>query len=347
MALLNFFHDHHYFYLFSFILAFVMSFIFCPIFRAIAIRYNIFDHPDADIKIHQFATPYLAGASIALAFILSLIIFYLLSPDQLGLNPTSLIIFSGGLIIVALGLVDDIIKGGLSFKIKFAIQFIVSTVFVLFGMQTHFVQADWLFYPFAIIWLIGIMNAINIIDMMDGLAGSTIIIASLGFLLISLPAEAIYIKLSAALLAGSTLGYLPFNFSKKNKMFMGDTGSLLAGYILGVLSLSTHYSSHHAYILAPVLILGVPIFDTLFVMLLRYRKGISPFRGSKDHSAMRLEKMGYTRYSIVLIAAATSVSLCGCAWLTTQVGIYESLSICTFALILFYLTGTWLAKVKI
>src|SRR5581483_9231856 len=97
-------------------------------------------------------------------------------------------------------------------------------------------------------------------------------------------------------------------------------GSLFIGYVLAALSMGTSYTTfHNAGVLAPILILGVPLYDTFFVMLIRYRKGLSPFLGSRDHFALRLEKMGFSRPQIVVIAVVASIILSTFAWLTTRI----------------------------
>jgi UDP-GlcNAc:undecaprenyl-phosphate GlcNAc-1-phosphate transferase len=257
-------------------------------------------------------------------------------------------IFFGGSLILLLGLVDDIVSGGLSFKEKFAIQFIASAILLFYDIQLHFIHPRWLAFALTVTWVTGVMNAMNIIDIMDGLAGGIAFIAALAFLFISLPTEQIYVNMTAAVLAGACLGFLPYNFSKKRKMFMGDTGSLFIGYVLAALSLGTEYSlEHNAGVIAPILILGVPLYDTFFVMLIRYRKGLSPFLGSRDHFALRLEKMGFTRVQIVWIAIVTSVVLSFSAWLTTRIWFWYAVALYTLIFGISWFLGLWLAKVQI
>lgn len=329
-------------------MALVLSFASCPVFRWIAIRFNVIDAPTSAVKTHKQPTPYLGGAAIGLAFFVSLSTIRFISDYPTGTLRPIQGIFMGGALMLALGLVDDIVRGGLSYRIKFLIQFAACALLFMFGIQIHFIQPNWLAWTITFLWVVGVMNAMNIIDIMDGLSSSVAVVASLAFLFISLPTEHIFVNLTAATLAGAVLGFLPYNFWPSKKMFMGDTGSLLLGFVLASLSLGTSYSTfHHAGVLAPILILGVPIYDTLFVMLIRYKKGRSPFLGSRDHFALRLEKMGFNRKEIVLVSVAVSVVLSFCAWITTWVWFWYAVALYAAMLGIACLVGAWLAKVQI
>lgn len=335
-------------YLAGFMTAFAGSFALSPVFRWTALRFGIIDHPGTAVKTHREPTPYLGGAAIAVSFILTLVLVRTFSTYPSGTLRSLWGIFYGGALILLLGLVDDTVSGGLSFKEKFAVQFAAASILLFFDIQLNFVHPRWLAFLLTVVWVTGVMNAINIIDIMDGLAGGIAVVAALAFLFISLPTEQIYVNMTAVVLAGAVLGFLPFNLSKKRKMFMGDTGSLFIGYVLATLSLGTEYSTlHNAGVLAPILILGVPIYDTFFVALLRYRKGMSPFLGSKDHFALRLEKMGFTRPQIVSIAVAVTVVLSFAAWLTTRIWFWYAVPVYILVFIISYFVGVWLAKVDI
>lgn len=326
----------------------LISFLSCPLFRKIALRYNVIDLPNTAVKTHKAATPYLGGAAIALGFYLSLAIARHLSNYPTGTLRPIWGVFLGGFFVLLLGLVDDVVRGGLSWKTKFFGQFCAALIILFFGIHLYFIQPRWLAFLITTIWVTGVMNAINIIDIMDGLSSGTVFIALLAFLFISLPTEHIYVNITAAALAGSVLGFIPFNLSKERKMFMGDTGSLFIGFVLAALSLGTSYTTfHNASVLAPILILGVPLYDTFFVMLIRYRKGLSPFMGSKDHFALRLEKLGFSRRSILYIAISISVTLAFCAWLTTWIWFWWAVGLYALVFLVALLLGVWLAKVQV
>ncbi|OGR83697.1 MAG: hypothetical protein A2901_07160 [Elusimicrobia bacterium RIFCSPLOWO2_01_FULL_54_10] len=335
-------------YLGGFVCAFLASLALCPIFRLVALKFGVIDHPSTAIKTHREPTPYLGGAAIALSFIITLALVRTFSSYPSGTLRSLWGILYGGTLVLILGLTDDTVSGGLSFKEKFVVQFIAGAILLFYDIQVNFVHPRWLAFFLTVVWVTGVMNSLNIIDIMDGLAGGIAVVAALAFLFISLPTEQVYVNMTAVVLAGSVLGFLPYNLSKKRKMFMGDTGSLFIGFVLAALSLGTEYSTeHNAGIIAPILILGVPIYDTFFVAWLRYRKGKSPFMGSKDHFALRLEKMGFTRHQIVSIAVGVTVTLSFAAWLTTRIWFWYAVPLYALIFTLSYFVGVWLAKVDI
>lgn len=335
-------------YTLAFVLSTFLSIVLSPFFRYIAVRFDILDKPSSQVKTHTQATPYLGGCAIALAFVIALFILRNFSSYPSGTLRPIQGIFYGGFLVFLLGLIDDIIAGGLSYKEKFVVQFIAAAILPFFGIQIHFIQPNWLAWIFTMFWTVAVMNAFNIIDIMDGLAGTTALIAACAFGFIALPTEHIYVNFVATVLAGAVLGFLPHNFSRKHKMFMGDTGSLFIGYVLAALSMGTPYSTlHNAGVLAPILILGVPLYDTIFVMILRTQKGISPFLGSKDHFALRLEKLGFSRRQVVAISAFSAVALSICAWLTTQIWFWYAAGVYVVIFIFYILIGMGLSKIKI
>jgi UDP-GlcNAc:undecaprenyl-phosphate GlcNAc-1-phosphate transferase len=159
----------------------------------------------------------------------------------------------------------------------------------------------------------------NIIDIMDGLSSGVAVIAALAFLFINPLTEQAYVNYAAAAIAGAALGFLRYNFPPA-KIFMGDTGSLVLGFVLAVLSIGTSYSQvNNIALYAPILILGIPIYDTFLVMILRFKQGKNIFHGSLDHFALRLERLGFPRRKVVLIAYLVSVCLSTAALMIVKV----------------------------
>jgi len=188
-----------------------------------------------------------------------------------------------------------------------------------FGIRIKFIQPEWVAIILSVLWVVGITNSINLIDIMDGLAAGTILVASLGFLFISLPTEEIYVNFAAAALAGSVLGFLPFNLSRKHRIFMGDSGSLFIGFVASALALGTSYrSTTDLSVLAPLFILAIPIYDTINVFVLRIRRGTSPFLGSKDHFPLRMEIMGWSRPRILMATLFVGVLFTVGAYFVTR-----------------------------
>lgn len=335
-------------YVVCFSTAFFLSCFLTPIFRRLAIHFAILDRPITDVKTHREPVPYLGGAAVASSVTLALLATRLFTNFPTGTLHSLRGILLGGLIILLLGLADDIKRKGLGYKFKFLVQIAAAICLMSFDIRIKFVEPAWLANALSVIWIVGIINAMNIIDIMDGLSSGITTIAALGFLFISLPSEKIYVNFAAAALAGGMIGFIPYNLSKRLKIFLGDTGSLLAGFLLAALSLGTAYSRvNNLGVFAPILILGLPIYDTLLVIYLRFQRGMSPFLGSRDHFALRLERYGFYREEILVISYAVSLLLGFTAY---QVTVMSS----GYAVVLYIITalfamvlGNWLASIPI
>jgi UDP-GlcNAc:undecaprenyl-phosphate GlcNAc-1-phosphate transferase len=217
-----------------------------------------------------------------------------------------------GAIAVILGLIDDL--GVLSPGIKLAGQ--VVAVLALINASVY-IKLGFLPPPLAIVlsflWLLGIINAFNLIDVMDGLAaGVAAAAAFILFLIAAVNGRQTYAILLAAL-CGALLGFLRYNVEPA-RIYMGDTGSMFIGLMLGALAMNNSYTRQNLVAsVAPVVILGVPIFDMLFVMYVRYRRGLPVFLGSPDHFALRLRKWRLTTRQTVRASWAATVALGGLA----------------------------------
>ena len=294
-----------------------------PLVRALAIRHDVLDHPATDIKTHKGAIPHLGGVAVFAAFAGVLLALRFFTSFPTGTLRSLRGVLTGATLVFLLGLVDDFKKPhGLGFKTKFLFQIVAALLIIQFDMRIHFIKPDFLAYAVTVLWVVGITNALNIIDIMDGLSASQAVVGALAFLVIALPSKEMYVDFTAAALAGAALGFLPYNLSKRYKIFLGDAGALTVGFVLAALSLGTRYSRVNPLgVYAPLLILGIPIYDTLFVMVLRFLKGKSPFMGSKDHFALRMEVMGLTRPQILSFTILASLLLALCAFVVTQVSL--------------------------
>lgn len=336
------------FYIIAFAVAFFVSLPATLFFRFIAMKLNIYDHPITAVKTHKTSTPYLGGLAIWSAWIISLITIRLFTHFPTGTLTNIRALLIGSLLFLLLGLFDDIKKGGLGFKIKFLIQIAASLVVTVgFDIRISFIDNYFISVILSIIWIIGLSNAFNLIDIMDGLSCGIAIIASFFFFFIALPSEMLYVNFSAIALVGACLGFLPYNLSKKRKIFMGDTGSLSIGFILATISMGTSYTKLNLIgVFAPLLILAVPIFETIFVSLVRIEKGKSPFLGSKDHFPLRLEKIGFSRKQILILVYITCSVLGIFAYLFVNLSGILSLFILVFIALVFIFVSYKLAKVQ-
>jgi UDP-GlcNAc:undecaprenyl-phosphate GlcNAc-1-phosphate transferase len=301
--------------------AFVLTLVATPFVRAAATRMGWLDRPETDVKTHTVAVPALGGVAVWMGFAGALVAARFMTAFPTGTLYRLRGILAGAALVFVLGVIDDLKKPhGLGWKTKMAVQVLAALTLVHFDIKIRFIQPDYLGVFLTVLWVVGICNAVNIIDIMDGLAASQAAAAALGFWLIALPSEDVYVNFAAAALLGSALGFLPWNFSKKRKIFMGDSGSLLLGFTLAALALGTDFTLVNPLgVYAPLLILAVPMFDTFYVMAVRMIKGKSPFLGSRDHFALRLERMHFTRPQIVALSLFASLFLSLCAWLVTLV----------------------------
>jgi len=335
-------------YLSCFLLALVISLILTPLMRKLAIRIGILDRPFSDVKTHKKPTPYLGGIAVALGMGIALIYARATTNFPTGTLRSLRGMLMGGSIILLLGLIDDVKLKGLGYRFKFLVQIAAALCLLSFDIRIHFIRPDWMADFLTIVWVVGIINAVNIIDIMDGLAGGIAVIACLGFLFISLPSEQIYVNFASAAMAGALLGFIPFNLSNKYKIFLGDTGSLFTGFTLAALSLGTSYTHvNNAGVFAPILILGIPIYDTMLVTVLRLQKGVSPFLGSHDHYALRLERHGLYREEILILSYAFSLLLTFAAYEVTLVVFESAMTIYAIVGVIAVAIGTWLARISI
>ncbi len=166
-------------------------------------------------------------------------------------------------------------------------------------------------YPLSFLWLLGMTNAFNIIDIMDGLAAGVAAIACFFLFIIAMSSGQTGVAYMILALMGALLGFLRFNFQPA-RIYLGDAGSLFIGFMLGALGMVGVYARvNPVAVLAPVLILGVPIFDTLFVMTIRWMRGLNPLKGSPDHFALRLRRWRLTAGQTVLLSYGASFLLGG------------------------------------
>jgi UDP-GlcNAc:undecaprenyl-phosphate GlcNAc-1-phosphate transferase len=319
-----------------------------PLLRKLALTIGILDHPHSDVKTHKQPTPYLGGLAVALGMAVALIYARASTNFPTGTLRSLRGILMGGSIILLLGLVDDAKPKGLGYRFKFAVQIVAALCLISFDIRIHFIRPVWFADFLTIIWTVGIINAMNIIDIMDGLASGIALIACFAFFIIAIPSQEIYVHFAAAALAGALLGFMPYNFSSRFKIFLGDTGSLFIGFMMAALSMSTHYTHvNNAGVFAPLLILAIPIYDTILVSVLRLQKGMSPFMGSHDHYALRLERHGLFREEILVLSYAFSLFLAFAAYEVTLVVFEYAMAIYAVVGLVAVAVGTWLARIRI
>jgi UDP-GlcNAc:undecaprenyl-phosphate GlcNAc-1-phosphate transferase len=279
---------------FCFATALVLALHGTPVAARAAVRFGIVDAPDGSLKKHRAPVPYLGGLAVYVSFILTMSLVFDFDRRVLGL-------LLAGTILVLLGLIDDF--GVLGVWPKFLGQGFATLVLIKCDIAIHIGSLPgWVDQVLTVVWIVGMTNAFNIIDIMDGLAAGTALIATAFLLVVAFLNGQPQIVLMTATLMGSLLGFLRFN-AHPAKIFMGDTGSLFLGMMLGALAMIGKYDTYNSIgYLTPLLILSVPIFDTIYVMSLRLMKRKNPFKGSPDHFALRLRRLGLPVPAVVGLA---------------------------------------------
>lgn len=284
----------------TFVLACAMALYAVPLARQAALKYGIVDAPDGRLKHQKEPVPYFGGLAIYLAFLMSLAFTFEFRHDVLG-------IILGGTIVVMLGLIDDF--GVLTPRSKLAGQLLAVFVLIKSGIRIEIAALpEWVDLLLTVLWMVGLINAFNLLDIMDGLSAGVGAVSAGCLLVIALLQGDQTIAFMLAALIGSLLGFLRYNWQPA-RIYMGDTGAMFIGLLLGAMAMIGKYPSEHPLsLLTPVFILGIPIFDTLFVMYIRYQRGLPIFWGSPDHVAIRLRHWGMSVPQIVVISyVATAV----------------------------------------
>ncbi|MCS7184820.1 MAG: undecaprenyl/decaprenyl-phosphate alpha-N-acetylglucosaminyl 1-phosphate transferase, partial [bacterium] len=287
--------------LFSFFSALLLTLLF----RFLAIKLKILDLPDEKLKNHLKPVPYLGGAAIVITVIIAMIILRIYTNFPTGTLHSLRGILAGYLTMFIIGVFDDIKKGGLKYYEKFLLQILGAYVLTLFDIRIKFVQPEWFADLLTILWVVGITNAFNLIDVMDGISPIVCIISSISIYLID-PYHP-YIKYLIFSFAISHMVFLYFNLSHKFKIFLGDAGSLSNGFLFAALTLTINYTHENPLgVISAALVIFYPIFETLFLIYVRIKKGILPFLGSKDHIPHKLLEKGWNNKKILLFVTSIS-----------------------------------------
>ena len=310
------------------IAAMAISLAMCPLVKSFAYKVGAIDVPKDNRRMHKVPIPRLGGLAIFLGFIVSILLFAEVDRQMQG-------ILLGAVIIVVLGVVDDIVA--LRASLKFIVQILAALVPVFHGVVVQVLsnpiafaeQAYWdlgvFAIPLTVIWIVGVTNSVNLIDGLDGLANGVSIICALTMLIISLLVSETAVAIIMAALVGACIGFMPYN-ANPAKMFMGDTGATFLGYILATMSIQGLFKTYTIIsFLVPFLILGLPIFDTASAMLRRIARGQSPMHADRSHVHHRLIDMGLNQKQAVAILYVISSILGLSAVVLTTSGAVKAL----------------------
>lgn len=334
-------------YLYIFCFSLLLSLLLTPWAKRLAIKFKVLDYP-GERKLQDKPMPLLGGLAIFLTFLVTIVVSILILliiksspgflnflPGALGstltrslprflkLLPQLIGILLGGTVILLLGLIDDI--KGLKPQTKILGQVLVILPLIALGVRiTLFIPSFFISSLITLLWIVAIINAFNLLDNMDGLTTGVGLIACLICFIVTSQQHQIFTSIALLAFAGALLGFLRYNFNPA-KIFLGDAGSMFIGYMLAVLTITTSYYREglptYLPVVMPVLILAVPIFDTLSVISIRIKRKEPVFGGDKNHFSHRLVALGFSQRGAVLFIYLITFCLGITATLLTQVNI--------------------------
>ena len=297
-------------------IAFAISFAATPVVKAFAQKMGAIDVPDGKRRVHDHPIPRMGGLAIFLGFLLSVVLFVDITRQVRG-------ILLGAVLIVACGAIDDVVN--LRAWIKLLVQIAAAIIAVAHGVVIEFFSnpnifsdnelliLGWLAVPVTILWIVGITNSVNLIDGLDGLAVGVSTIASTTMFVVALLVSEGNVALLLAALMGACLGFMPYNLNPA-KIFMGDTGALLLGYVLSTVSVVGMFKTYALVtFVVPILALALPLFDTVCAFFRRLLRGQSPMHPDRGHLHHRLIDMGLSQKQAVAILYSLSAILGLCA----------------------------------
>lgn len=297
-------------------IAFAISFAAVPVVKTFATKVGAIDIPDGKRRVHDHPIPRMGGLAIFLGFLLSVVLFADITHQVRG-------ILIGAVLIVACGAIDDVVN--LRAWIKLLVQVAAAVIAVAHGVVIEFFSnpnifsdnellvLGWLSIPVTVLWIVGITNSVNLIDGLDGLAVGVSTIASVTMFVVALLVSEGNVALLLAALMGACLGFMPYNLNPA-KIFMGDTGALLLGYVLSTVSVVGMFKTYALVtFVVPILALFLPLFDTTCSFFRRILRGQSPMHPDRGHLHHRLIDMGLSQKQAVAILYSVSAILGLCA----------------------------------
>jgi UDP-GlcNAc:undecaprenyl-phosphate GlcNAc-1-phosphate transferase len=302
--------DINFLIIFSLIVAFLFSFASVPFVRVLAFKIGAIDVPKDARRMHSSPIPRIGGLAIYFGFLVSFFCFgTVIDEKMVG-------VLIGATLLILLGIFDDVKPIRALYKL--IVQVVAASIPVIMGLRIAFLtninifsgdaslNLGFLAIPVTIIWIVGLTNALNLIDGLDGLAAGVTTISAICLMIVALFNNRYEMLLPLSAIAGATIGFLPYNLNPA-KIFMGDTGALFLGYILATLSIDGFFKSYAAItFIIPLIVLGLPLFDTSFAIIRRAVKGKPIMAPDRSHLHHRLVDAGFTQRQTVGILCAIS-----------------------------------------
>ncbi len=294
------------------VVSFVVAFIMTPPVKAFAEKVGAMDIPKDDRRIHDHPIPRMGGLAIFIGFMAAMLLFVEMNHPVIGM-------LVGALIIAVMGAIDDVVA--LNAWVKLTFQVLAAIVAIRCGVvfnaisnpnilsNVTTINIGYLSIPLTLIWIIGCTNAVNLIDGLDGLAVGVSAISSFTMLVVAMFVAEPTVAIILAALTGACVGFMPYNMNPA-KIFMGDVGSQLLGFILATASIMGLFKFHAIItFFVPLLALGVPLFDTGFAFVRRIAHKQSPFHADKKHLHHRLLALGLSQKQAVAVLYGVSAVL--------------------------------------
>lgn len=331
-----------------FFTALFISFLVTPFIIKLALKIGAMDVPKDNRRVHSVPIPLIGGLAIYIAFVITVIVYIPINRQIIGL-------LAGGTFIMLSGLTDDIRPLGA--RTKLALQIVGALILVSSGITVEVVtnpfdkvngmtDLGWLSIPATIFWIVGITNAFNLIDGLDGLAAGVAGISCITLFIISMLNGRLLAATMTAILAGSIIGFIPYNFNPA-KIFMGDTGAQFLGFILAAISIEGAIKSAAAIIITvPILALGLPIYDTLTSMMRRFINKRPVMEGDREHLHHKLLDAGLSQRQAVFVMYSISGILGLTAIFATELDTVQSFLVLLGVLCIVFIMTRQLRAIK-
>jgi UDP-GlcNAc:undecaprenyl-phosphate/decaprenyl-phosphate GlcNAc-1-phosphate transferase len=301
----------------AFVGALLIAFAATPVARRIAPKLGVMDQPNPR-KVHARPMPLLGGAAIVMASLLTL----LLLRDRFEIQQLGSILL-GAALVALMGFYDD--RWGMRPIVKLIGQIVAAGILIFSGIRVTALPEDWMDITVTLVWVVGLTNSLNLLDNMDGLSSGVAAVCASFFVVMAAMSGQIYVGALAAALLGATLGFLVYNFNPAS-IFMGDTGSMFLGFMLAAIGIKLRFPDNVPFVtwMVPIIVMGVPIFDTTLVFISRLRRGKNPLTTpGKDHLSHRLVARGITTREAVMMHYLMSGAYGMVAILVTQAVVLE------------------------
>ena len=337
-------------YLAIFLVSLALSTLLVPLLRKIALKYSVLDRPNQSHKTHRESIPYLGGFAIVIPVSLLIFIGPLLFVEDSDYSVRSTLILLPAVVLALIGLFDDI--KNLSASSRFFLQSIIAIGITFYlenlGYNILILSNQIGNILLSIFWLVGIINAFNFFDNLDGGAAGITCIASLNLFLLGLWGGQYLISSISLALAGAGLGFLWWNRNPA-RIYLGDSGALFIGFLLAIslLQFEPRVESRFASALIPVFLLALPIIDTTVAVFSRVSRGISIFQGGRDHLSHRLVILGFSRKITALLLWGLAATFSSLTLVISQLPRDTALGVTILGICFMGFVVFWFAKVKI